>query len=66
VAAGWIGLEFFVGTGKRNVRRMLKIEMEFGRKYLGWREDRENGEGTRAQSGFVVTEVSQSVRAWAD
>lgn len=55
-----------MGTGKRNVRRMLKIEMEFGRKYLGWREDRENGEGTRAQSGFVVTEVSQSLRAWAD
>jgi len=52
VVAGWIGLELFVGTGKRNVKRMLKIEMEFGRKFLGWREDGENGDAARAQSGF--------------
>jgi hypothetical protein len=28
------------------------VEMEFGRKFSGWREDGENGEAARAQDGF--------------
>jgi len=44
----WIG----VLRGNWEAKCEEDVAMEFGRKFLGWREDGENGEGERAQSGF--------------